>query len=106
MRDERIKIITQYNDGPVLKRDEKEVFALKKSVTRSEFYQAISSGLGLKAVFEVDTDDYESCVKIIEQTDGSAKEYRPSHIVWNKVEYIIVRDYAKYGSSQTEVMVR
>ncbi len=106
MRDQLVKIVTQYADGTEIKRKEKEVFANKKSVTRAEFYTAPASGLGLRAVFEVDTDDYESCVVTVEQESGLLKEYRPSHILWNNIEYIIVRDYAKAGSSQTEITVR
>lgn len=53
------------------------VFANKKSVRQSEFYQAMAQGLKLEAVFEVRAMEY------------SGQE----HLVYNGRSYVIVRTY-------------
>lgn len=105
MRNELVTVVTQYTENAKLQRDKQEKFAEKKSVTRSEFYSAFTSGLSAKYVFDLDSDDYESCIKRIKESDSDeVREYKPTHIIHDNVEYKIVRDF-KNGAS-TEVTVR
>ena len=104
MRNDDIILVTQYTEDAKVKRMQTQVFADRKSVTRTEFYSAVASGLTPKYIYEMDADDYQSAIKIIEQPDGSNREYLPSHIIADKVEYSIVRAYTSGAS--TEVTVR
>lgn len=104
MRNDEVIIITQYTENATVKREQTPVFAEQKSVTRAEFYSAVASGLTPKYIYEMDADDYQSAVKIIDQQDGSRREYQPSHIIADGVEYIVVRAYT--SGQSTEVTVR
>lgn len=66
-----------------------EVWANKKSVTRSEFYSANMSGIKIDAVFEVHTEDFNN------QTE----------ISFSSKNYDIVRAYQK-GEGTVELMCR
>lgn len=66
---------------------DKNVWANKKSVTRSEFYSANMSGIKIDAVFEVHTEDFGDQTEVIFATKN----------------YIIVRAYQK-GEGTVELM--
>lgn len=100
MRDEIIEVVTQYNDGTGIQRIRNTIFAEKKSVARDEFYKAYASGLSPKWIFSIDQNDYKSCCVIIGE-----KRFRPTHIVYEKEELVIVRDY-EIGIHDVEVTVK
>jgi len=56
-----------------------DVFANKKSITRSEFYAANANGIDLKLEFEVHAEDYAGQMDIVHETK----------------QYIVVRTYQK-----------
>jgi SPP1 family predicted phage head-tail adaptor len=60
---------------------ERQVFADKKDVTRSEFYQAMANGLKPAAVFEMSAIDYEGEKKLSHEGE----------------EYNIIRTFSKDG---------
>lgn len=95
MRDELIKLITVkgekrssrgFSEGEDI--EETEVFASVLSVTGTEFYDALRSGIDAKIKFSIDPDDYilGNCL-----VDGKVK--KPSRIRWNETEYRIIREY-------------
>lgn len=65
-----------------------EVWADKKSVTRSEFYAANANGINIAAVFVVHSEDYQNQTDIIE-LDGK--------------RYEVIRAYQK-GIGSVELM--
>jgi len=68
----------QYGDRVEITQNTK-VFANKKSVRQSEFYQAMAQGLRLEAMFEVRSMEYEG----------------QRHLVYNNKVYVITRTYTK-----------
>ena len=60
---------------------ERDVFANKKSIRQSEFYQAASNGLRPELMFEVRSIDYEEEKKL----------------KYNGKEYNVIREYSKNG---------
>lgn len=69
----RTEIIGQDADGyPTTTYEDTEVWANKKSVTRSEFYASNASGIDLKYVFEIRSEDYGGQKDIL--YDGKAYE--------------------------------
>ena len=94
MRDELIKLITVkgekrssrgFSEGEDI--EETEVFASVLSVTGTEFYDALRSGIDAKIKFAVDPDDYILGNYLV---DGKVK--KPSRIRWNEIEYRIIRE--------------
>jgi len=55
-----LKIVYDYNEynEPIETYVEREVFANKKSVRQSEFYQALAAGMKAEIMFEVRSADY------------------------------------------------
>ena len=80
MRNELITLITKKAAGAQVGENSIEVFAEKKSVTRSEFYAAYSAGLNPKFMFNIDSMDYEA-----------AEE--PQMVLYNNKRYNIIRAY-------------
>lgn len=100
MRNEIVEVVTQYNDGTGIQRSRNTVFAEKKSVTRDEFYKAFASGVTPKLIFSIDQNDYKSCCVVI-----GKKKFRPTHIIYDEEEFVIVRDY-EVGIHNVEVTVK
>jgi len=67
--------------------EETEVFADRKSVTRQEFYTALTGGIDAKIVFAVRVDDYADQEKLM----------------YNGKTYYVVRTYQK-GESLIELV--
>lgn len=59
----------------------RQVFANKKSIKQSEFYQAAATGLKPEIMFEVRTDEYQD----------------EKRLSYNNKEYNIIRTYDKNG---------
>jgi len=78
-----ISVTTTTNDmsdsieGPI----QKQVFANKKSIRQSEFYQAMATGLRPELMFEVKSIDYQ----------------QESKLSYNGMLYTIIRAYDKNG---------
>jgi SPP1 family predicted phage head-tail adaptor len=65
----RTETIGQDADGyPTTTYEDTEVWANKKSVTRSEFYASNANGIDLKYVFEIRSEDYNDQKYIIHDT--------------------------------------
>lgn len=104
MRDELIKLITEYKEGKELKKAEFEIFAEEKSLSRSEFYTGYTAGISVRKIFEMDPDDYDSA-DVKKEVDGKVVTFHPSIIEHNGENFNIVRSYKKNHSS-IEVTVR
>lgn len=72
--------INEYGDR-VFDKTQVSVFANKKSIRQSEFYQAFASGLKPELMFEVRSVDYEG---------------QPT-LVHDLKEYVIIRTYSQNG---------
>ncbi len=76
-------------DGfPVEKTERYLEYATKKSVTRSEFWQALQNGITAKMVLEMRTEDWEETAT----RNGIKKEY-PTQLEYDGEIYDIVRTY-------------
>lgn len=105
MRNDTIQVVTDYKEGMELKHKiSEELFAEKKSVTRSEFYAAQASGLSVKYVFEMDMEDFEGCDVSVEEGD-EVKKYHPGHVLYNGERFEISRIYIK-DSNSIEITVK
>ena len=72
--------ITQNENGyPVTSYTDKQVWANKKSVTRSEFYSANANGINIVIAFEVHDEDYTN----------------QKYISYDDVLYEVVRTYQR-----------
>ena len=78
---ELVGIETSINDigDTVSNRTVSQVFANKKSVRQSEFYQAFAAGLKPELMFEVRSIEYSG----------------QSNLIFNGKEYVIIRTYSK-----------
>lgn len=90
MRNDICTLIATYADGEEIKRRELEIFCSRKSAGRSEYYAAYAVGLKPRLILEIDPLDWES---ISEQGSQADK------VLYNGVEYNILRDYQKNESS-------
>jgi SPP1 family predicted phage head-tail adaptor len=70
--------VNDYGDQQYI-RTASTVFANKKSVRQSEFYQALATGLKPEIMFEVRTLEYTG----------------QENLVYNNKEYVIIRTYSK-----------
>lgn len=71
-----------------------EVFAGIKSVGRTEFYEALRSGMQASIIFCVDMDDF----KLSEQeivVNGETKKVKASRVIYDGTVYLIRRTYRK-----------
>jgi SPP1 family predicted phage head-tail adaptor len=71
-------IVNDYGDQEYL-RTTQTVFANKKSVRQSEFYQALATGLKPEIMFEVRSLEYTG----------------QENLIYNLKEYVIIRTYSK-----------
>ena len=69
-----------------------EVFAGIKSVGRTEYYEALRSGIEAKIIFLVDMDDFKLSERMIE-VDGVQKKVSATRIIYDGTEYMIGRAY-------------
>lgn len=76
-------------DGfPVEKAEKYPKYVTRKSATRSEFYQALQSGIQVKLVVEMRVEDWEETAYMV----GKRKEY-PTQLEYDGAVYDIVRTY-------------
>lgn len=88
MRNDVITLITNYTQGSEVSKNEVEVFAEKKSVTRTEFYGAYQVGLNPKHIFVVDSLDFELTRKVKDEEEIYAQQ-----IKYNGAVFTIIRSY-------------
>lgn len=69
-----------------------EVFAGVKSVGRTEYYEALRSGIQVSIIFVVDPDDFMLSEREI-QADGEAKKIKASRVIYDGTTYLIRRTY-------------
>ena len=85
---------TEDSDGYAIETDVKtEVFVNKKSVTRSEFYTAMQSGMRPSVVFELRIEDYELTKHIV-----NGKALFADKVEYDEAIYDILRTYSKNES--------
>lgn len=101
--DEEAKLLIVTNekddDGfPVEKSVEIPVYVREKSATRTEFYEALRSGISIKTVLETRQEDWEQSARMV----GGKKEYA-TQIRYDGSVYDIVRTY-KNDKSMIEIV--
>jgi hypothetical protein len=69
-----------------------EIFAGIKSVGRTEYYEALRSGIEAKIIFLVDMDDFRLSERMIE-VDGEQKKISATRIIYDGTTYLIGRTY-------------
>lgn len=74
--------------------EETEIFAGKKSVNRSEFYEALRAGRKASVIFEVDPDDFSLSQREIDR-NGAMKRSRATKVIHEGIRYRIIRTYQK-----------
>lgn len=70
--------------------DSLEIFASVKSVGRTEYYEALRSGMNVNIIFSVNPDDFDLATK---EVDG--KKIKASKVIHDGATYIIRRTYKK-----------
>lgn len=101
MNDERITLLTITGEG----RDKSgfvtgetvektEIFAGKKSVSRTEFYEALRSGRKASIIFVVDPDDLKLSQREI-RISGSVRRIKATKVMYEGIQYRIIREYQK-----------
>lgn len=86
-------------DGfPVPVRNETEVYAKEKSVTRQEKYLAMNSGVDVKTTLEVRQEDWEQTRHIVDKKPEYARK-----AIFDGCEYDIIRTY-KAGKATIEIV--
>lgn len=101
--DEEAKLLIVTNekdeDGfPVEKSIEIPAYVREKSATRTEFYEALRSGISIKTVLETRQEDWEQSAHMV----GGKKEYA-TQIRYDGSVYDIVRTY-KNDKSMIEIV--
>lgn len=101
--DEEAKLLIVANDKdedgfPVEKSIEIPVYVREKSATRTEFYEALRSGISIKTVLETRQEDWEQSAHMV---DGK-KEYA-TQIRYDGSVYDIVRTF-KNDKSMIEIV--
>lgn len=80
---------TKDEDGfPIEKKSEIPIFVREKSATRTEFYEALRSGVSIKTVLETRLEDWEQSAHIV----AGKKEYA-TQIEYDGSVYDIVRTF-------------
>ena len=99
IKNEIITIITKIPDGINVVERRTETFAERLSATRQEFYAAYKRGLYPREVFKVDRMEYESCI----EADSANKPYYPTDIIYDGMNYQIIRAYSINHGHETEL---
>lgn len=68
------------------------VFAEIKSVGRTEYYEAMRSGIQASIIFAVDMDDFKLSEREITM-DGEKKKVKASKVIYDGTTYLIHRTY-------------
>ena len=103
MQNEEAKLLIVTNekdvDGfPVERKEEIPIFVHEKSATRTEFYEALRSGIEVKIILETRQEDWEMSSHIV----GGRKVYA-TQIKYNGIVHDIIRTY-KNDKSMIEIV--
>lgn len=71
-----------------------KVFADIKSVGRTEYYEAVRSGMQVSIIFVVDVDDFKLSEHKV-SVDGEIKRIKASKIIHDGTTYMIHRTFVK-----------
>ena len=101
--DEEAKLLIVSNekdeDGYAIERSQEiPIFVREKSATRTEFYEALRSGIKIKTVLETRQEDFEQSAHLV----NGKKEYA-NRIEYDGAIYNIVRTY-KCNKSMIELI--
>lgn len=99
--DAKLLIVTNEKDADGFPTESKKkipVFVREKSVTRTEFYEALRSGISVKTVLETRQEDWELSAHMV----AGKKEYA-TQIEYDGSVYDIVRTY-KNDKSMIEII--
>lgn len=99
--DAKLLIITNGKDAdgfPIEEKREIPIYVREKSATRTEFYEALRSGISIKTVLETRLEDWELSAHMI----AGKKEYA-TQIEYDGSVYDIVRTY-KNDKSMIEII--
>lgn len=98
-RDELIELVTvtgqeKENGGFCISENTEkvEVFAGVKSVGRTEYYEALRSGIQVSIIFIVDPEDFKLSEREI-IVDDTAQKIRASKVIYDGATYLIRRTY-------------
>lgn len=86
------------NGFPIKKNNEVDVFVEEKEVVRAEFYEAMRSGITVKKVFKVRTEDFE----LSKHVDDAGNTAYATEIEHEGETYKIVRAYER-GKAKIEL---
>lgn len=87
----RLLVVTNTKDEdgfPIEKKSEIPIFVREKSATRTEFYEALRSGVSIKTVLETRLEDWEQSAHMV----AGKKEYA-TQIEYDGSVYDIVRTF-------------
>lgn len=101
--DDEAKLLIVINekdeDGfPIEKKDKIPIYVNEKSATRTEFYEALRSGITIKTVLEVRQEDWELSAHMV----NNRKQYA-SQIEYDGSVYDIIRTF-KNDKSMIEIV--
>lgn len=88
MKNEVINLCVTEANGAILSETKYQVFAEKKSVTRTEFYGAYQTGLNPKYIFVVNSLDYEMTRRVEDSIETYAQK-----VEYNGAKFTIIRTY-------------
>lgn len=101
MNNELIELVTVLDsdkDADGFRTEEKikkvEVFADIKSVGRTEYYEAVRSGMKVSIIFVVDENDFKLSENEV-SIDGETKRVKASKIIHDGTTYLIHRTFVK-----------
>ena len=97
----KLLVITNEKDEdgfPVEKKEEIPIYVNEKSATRTEFYEALRTGITIKTVLETRQEDWELSARMV----GNKKQYA-SQIEYDGSVYDIVRTF-KNDKSMIEII--
>ena len=98
MRNSKVILITKYkaeSTSKTVSEKRTEVWAEKKSVNRTEFYEAYTSNLKPKNIVNILPSEYNRA--IVKNDDGDI--FEPTRIVVDGIEMNIIRIYSKHDYS-------
>lgn len=67
-----------------------EIFADRKSVGRTEYYEALRNGINLSIIFVINPDDFALADMVVDK-----KKHRASKIIYDAEYFLIKRTYVK-----------
>lgn len=105
---ELVTVLGSETDADGFRTEEKinkeSVFADIKSVGRTEYYEAVRSGMKVNIIFVVDPDDFKLSEREI-TVDGESKKVKATKIIHDGTTYLIHRTFVT-DSGRMEITCR